>query len=611
MFEFEKYEKSLHTEPVATPEAPYQAANDVVAMSMLVWGEHCVECAAPACYQTCDLYRKRPDGLCRRFTFGVYKNERFASLRGYGVEISFKKWAKLEARANTRMQPARSLLMTEGAIGLLAPLINAAGVVARAATGNARWSRLNRSFLEHLVERLRRRSDGPPPDAFLLEVYNPSSQPVRMQVSMTLDPSARPSQPGLAQIDPGFGATVAFPGGYSRHEFERRLFQSLMNSGLPFNIALTPEADNSARLVILTADFVSFRKRGATRQAMPQVKCVVWDLDNTLWDGVLIEDAEVKLKPEVVGLLRRFDERGILSSVASKNDHELAWERLERAGLGEYFLAPQINWLPKSQNIRHIAERLDIGLDTFAFVDDNPFELAEVARALPQVTTINAAEIAGTLDDPRFQGSASEDARQRRRYYQDAFRREEKREAFGANYLGFLADCEIQLEVRRYQPDDFERAAELAQRTNQLNFSGTKYTRQELAGLLEQDRFEKYLLDCSDRYGSYGAVGFSLVEHRTDEIRVEDLMLSCRAQGRFIEQAFFHYLQERHSPGRANRLWVNFRATPRNTPAQQVLEALHFTPCATGDGLRLDISEHSLDGHVISVRDAQVQGDRG
>jgi FkbH-like protein len=380
---------------------------------------------------------------------------------------------------------------------------------------------------------------------------------------------------------------------------------------LPFNIALTPEADSSASLVILTADFVSFRRQPAASRAKPQIKCVVWDLDNTLWDGVLIEDAEVKPKPEVVGLIRRFDERGILSSVASKNDHELAWERLERAGLGEYFLAPQINWLPKSQNIRHIAERLNIGLDTFAFVDDNPFELAEVARALPQVTTINAAEIAGTLDDPRFQGSASEDARQRRRYYQDAFRREERREAFGEDYLGFLADCEIRLEVRHYRPGDFERAAELAQRTNQLNFSGTKYSRQELAGLLEQDRFEKYLLDCSDRYGSYGVVGFSLVERQTDEIRVEDLMLSCRAQGRFIEQAFFHYLQERHSPGLATRLWVNFRATPRNKPAQQVLEALHFTPCAAGDGLWLDLSKHSLAGHVISVRDAQIQGDSG
>jgi len=604
MFEFEKYEKNLHTEPAATPERPYECAHDIDAMSLLVWGEHCVECAAPACYQTCDLYRKRPDGLCRRFTFGVYKNERFASLRGYGVEISFKKWAKLEARANTHMQPARALLMKETAIGLGAPLINVAGAMARAATGDARWGRLNRSLLEHLVERLRRRSDGPPPDAFLLEVYNPSPQPVRMQVSMTLDPSARAPQAGLAQIDPGFVATVSFPSGYSRHEFERRLFQSLMNSGAPFNIALTPEADSSARLVILTADFVTFRKRPSSSQSAPQIKCVVWDLDNTIWDGVLIEDAEVKPKPDVVETIRRLDERGVLLSVASKNDHDLAWSRLERAGLDEYFLAPQINWLPKSRNIELIAERLNIGLDTFAFVDDNPFELAEVARALPQVMTINATEIGGLLDDPRFEGSPSEDARLRRRYYQDTFRREQKQADFGSDYLGFLADCDIRLEVRRYQPDDFERAAELAQRTNQLNFSGTKYTRRELARMLEEDRFEKYLLECSDKYGSYGVIGFSLVERRASEIRVEDLMISCRAQGRFIEQAFFHYLQERHNPGRAARLWVNFRATQRNKPAQLVLDALGFTPCATEDGLWLDISAHSLADHAIKVKSA-------
>lgn len=111
------------------------------------------------------------------------------------------------------------------------------------------------------------------------------------------------------------------------------------------------------------------------------VKCVVWDLDNTLWTGVLLEDTRVSLRPEVPGILRALDERGILHSIASRNDRAIAMEKLREFGLGEYFLWPQINWNPKSDSIRAIADNLRLGLDTFAFIDDQPFELAEVAFA--------------------------------------------------------------------------------------------------------------------------------------------------------------------------------------------------------------------------------------
>src|SRR5437879_2450330 len=97
MFEFDKYDSSLHKEGAAAPATPYSPAADVAGMSLLMWGEHCVECAAPACYSTCDLYQARSDLRCRRFGFGAHKNASFPSLRGYGVEVSFKKWAKIEA----------------------------------------------------------------------------------------------------------------------------------------------------------------------------------------------------------------------------------------------------------------------------------------------------------------------------------------------------------------------------------------------------------------------------------------------------------------------------------------------------------------------------------
>lgn len=597
MFEFEQYENRLHCGPAAAPELAYQAVSGIESLSLLVWGEHCIECSAPACFRTCDLYEPRPDGLCRRFAYGVFRNPAFPSLRGYGAEIAFKKWAKLEARANTRMQPAKKLLARERLFERAAPVLNRAG----RALNSPRLQRLHRSLAERWVERLRAgRAAGPRPDAFLLEVYNPADRPIRIQVSMTLDPSVSKSGPSRIEQVRGMFETLELPPGYSRREFERERFRQLEESGLPFNIALIPEADTDARIVILTADFVVFGA-AAGSSAQTQIKCLVFDLDNTLWEGTLLENPDVAPKPELAELIRKLDERGILVSIASKNDHEHAWSRLEQAGLGEYFLAPRINWMPKSGNIRQIAEKLNLGLDAFALIDDNPFELAEVSQALPQVTLIDAAEAGRILDDPRFRGSGSEEARNRRRYYQDSFRRDEEQSTYGDDYLGFLADCKIRLVIRPYRPDDFERASELVQRTNQLNFSGAKYTREQLSAMLADEGLEKYLLECSDKYGSYGVVGFGMVMNLEDEILVTDFMLSCRVQGRFIEQAFFHQLVENRGARQAARMRINFHATKRNKPAQQVLEALHFEPCPGGDGLCLDLGGHSLAGHVITV----------
>jgi len=109
MFEFDKYDRNLHKDPPASPSTHYEQPVDIEGMSLLLWGEHCVECAAPACYSTCDLYEPRLDSTCSRFSFGAYKNRSFPSIRGYGTEIFFKKWAKIEAFGNTAIYPIRSV----------------------------------------------------------------------------------------------------------------------------------------------------------------------------------------------------------------------------------------------------------------------------------------------------------------------------------------------------------------------------------------------------------------------------------------------------------------------------------------------------------------------
>src|SRR5690242_17218538 len=106
------------------------------------------------------------------------------------------------------------------------------------------------------------------------------------------------------------------------------------------------------------------------------VKCLVWDLDNTLWQGTLLEDDEVRLSGEVREVITTLDSRGILQSVASKNDFDHAWERLERLGVAEYFVHPRIGWGPKSEAVIGIAADLNFALGTIAFVDDLAAERA-------------------------------------------------------------------------------------------------------------------------------------------------------------------------------------------------------------------------------------------
>ncbi len=604
MFEIDQYDAKLRRDQPARADVPYSPAHDIEAISFMVWGEHCIECSAPDCYQSCDLFEARPDTRCRRFRFGIYKNRNFSSFRSYGAEIEFKKWGVLGSMGNTAMVSRRRMVWLERFAAIAARGLNAAGPLISRLTRDERWVYPAFGFSRRLTSWLHGRNKGrAKPDSFLLEVYNPKSVAVRMQLIMSYAPEARRGRADVIKIMPRFRTTVEFSPGYSRHEFDRRLFESFTETALPFNVTLTPEADVDARLVFLTADFVRYKaKKSSPDPKLPDIKCVVWDLDNTIWDGILVEDDEVHLKPHMKKILQALDERGILSSIASKNSHEMAWRRLEQDGLAEYFLVPEINWSPKSDNIRTIARRLNIGLDTFAFVDDNPFELSEVGAAIPQVACINAADVDGLLGGARFQGSQTADAKGRRRYYQEAIIREDNEKAFGDDYVKFLEHCAIQLEIRGCRTEDFDRAAELVQRTNQLNFSGHKYDRDQLRAILDDQTIEKYVLDCSDRFGAYGLIGFGMVRQTEDALEVQDLMLSCRVQGKLVEQAFFNHLEKHHNFKKTPRMKVNFTETKRNQPARQVLETSGFTKLEAEGGFVREIDQDRSATEVVHVK---------
>jgi len=578
MFEFDQ--ATAHAGDLAKPELPYVPVTDISKMSFLIWGEHCIECAAPACFATCDLYDPRPDSRCRRFAAGARRNPNFHSFRGYGVEVEFKKWAKVEARGNTGLAPAGRIRWIERILQKVAPILNVAGKAVSKVTGQERFRWMNFALGERVSRAIHRRQRSEaPPSAFLLEVYNPEAAAMNLNLTIAAARDHRQHAQGFVGISSFYRTMLALPPGYSRHLVDYRLIGGIAERG-SFDVSLTPEGDGGGRLVFLTADFVRFPAEPEAHGAR-QIKCVVWDLDNTLWDGILLEGVQPAIRPEALRLIRFLDDRGVLLSIASKNDSETAMAALRALGVADYFLHSQINWNPKSHSIRRIAEALNIGVDTFAFIDDNPFEREEVAAGVPGVVCIDPVDLTQLAADPRFQGSTSSEARARRRMYQEAIQREDVERRYSGDYVGFLRTCGIRLEVDGYVPADFDRAAELVQRTNQLNFSGRKYTREQLIQVLEDPGIEKYVLRCSDKFGSYGTIGFALVRQGDGELVVDDFMVSCRVQGKFLEQAFFAHILESHNPRDARTIRVNYQQTAKNTPAGKVLESIGFT---SGEG---------------------------
>jgi FkbH-like protein len=273
------------------------------------------------------------------------------------------------------------------------------------------------------------------------------------------------------------------------------------------------------------------------------IKCVVWDLDNTLWNGVLLEDNCIFLRDNITEIIKTLDSRGILQSIASKNDYARAMAQLQEFGLHEYFLYPQINWNSKSSSIQEIAQSLNLGIDTFAFVDDQLFELEEVNFSLPEVLCINAAELAHILDmpemNPRF---ITEDSKLRRLMYISDIGRNNSEKNFVGTQEEFLATLNMTFTISSAQEEDLQRAEELTVRTNQLNTTGYTYSYDELNHFQQSDKHKLLIASLDDKYGSYGKIGLALVECQELVWTIKLLLMSCRVMSRGVGTIMLNYI---------------------------------------------------------------------
>ncbi|MYW01777.1 HAD-IIIC family phosphatase [Streptomyces sp. SID3343] len=305
--------------------------------------------------------------------------------------------------------------------------------------------------------------------------------------------------------------------------------------------------------------------RDLARAARPVlVKCLVWDLDNTLWHGTFLEDENVDPFPTIREVVAGLDARGILQSVCSRNDHEPVWARLAALGMTDCFLVPEIGWGRKSEGIRRIADRLGFAPSTIAFIDDQAAERAEVAHHLPDVRCYRAEDAATLLDRPEFSPrTVTVDARRRRTMYRAGVRRTDERARFTGSHEDFLRSLELVMRVGRATDEELSRVEELTLRTSQMNATGVHYPDATLRALLDDSHHEVLVTTLTDRFGPHGAVGVLLLRKHSRVWHLKLLATSCRVVAFGAGTIILNWLVDQADRAGVHLL-ADFRATDRN-----------------------------------------------
>ena len=336
-------------------------------------------------------------------------------------------------------------------------------------------------------------------------------------------------------------------------------------------------------LLLMTREWMRFLLPLAGRTA----KALVVDLDNTLWGGIIGEDgmAGIKIGAEYPGApfqalqraLLDLSRRGILLAICSKNNLDDAMEALEKhPGMlvrSKHFAAMRINWTDKSQNLREIAQELNIGVDSLAFLDDNPFEREQVRAALPEINVIdvpqNPLEYAAIVRDcPVFERlTLSAEDQQRTAMYADQRQRATAEQTFQSKE-DFFRFLEQEAELNPVSGLTVARIAQLTQKTNQFNLTTRRYTETQIAEMAKQPEWNIFSIRVRDRFGDHGVVGVAIAHDQGEQCEVDTFALSCRVIGRTVETALLAHIATSAAARGRKQLVGWFLPTKKNAPAR-------------------------------------------
>ena len=367
----------------------------------------------------------------------------------------------------------------------------------------------------------------------------------------------------------------------------------------PVDMEYDPVGDQLGHLPYTTTAFAAMAtlvaRRGHLMLRCP-VKVIVVDCDNTLWDGVVGEDGVqgIKLSANHLHLQRKLVEAascGVLICLSSKNVEDdvtaVFRERPDMVLRWEHIVGHKINWAPKSENIRQLAGELNLGLDSFLFLDDNPVEVAEVCSTHAGITGIQVSMSGSSatqfdhlwpLDSRRV---SAEDAKRTESYRQNLSRARELQKS--SDFSSFIDGLNLQIRLEGPSNSTLARLEQLTERTNQFNINNVKRSGASLTKQNAADNSAVRAVSVTDKFGDYGVVGLLAVEMERQDLVVNTFLMSCRVLGRGVEHRMISEIGRLALEYGAANIKIPVRVTARNLPVRQFLERIdgqHSTEAA-------------------------------
>lgn len=331
-------------------------------------------------------------------------------------------------------------------------------------------------------------------------------------------------------------------------------------------------------------------------------KCVILDLDNTLWGGVIGDDGLKSIQIGELGLghafsdfqvwLKELKNRGIILAICSKNNEDIAKEPFEKhpemvLKLDDIsmFVA---NWEDKASNIKHIQETINIGMDSIVFIDDNPFERNLVKSIIPDITVPELPE------DPALYltylkslnlfetASYSENDKDRTKQYQAEVGRETLKSGFN-DFNDYLKSLEMVATVHEFEEFEIPRISQLTQRSNQFNLRTIRYTESEIEEIANNDNYITLSFSLKDKFGDYGLISLAIMKKNEDKsLFIDSWLMSCRVLKRGMEEFIINSVIDKAREEGFNKVIGEYIKTPKNAMVEHIYSNLGFTDLGNG-----------------------------
>ncbi len=352
-------------------------------------------------------------------------------------------------------------------------------------------------------------------------------------------------------------------------------------------------------------------------------KCLVLDLDNTCWGGVIGDDGlngiqigtETALSEAYTAFqkyVKELKSRGIILAVCSKNDHENAKEGFSHPdSILKYddFTSFKANWNTKDSNIVDIAHEINIGIDSLVFIDDNPVERDIVHSQVPQVSVPDVGnEVTAYNDHIDGNGyfeiiSLSNDDLKRNKYYKENKKRENSQKTF-TNYNDFLKSLEMKAEICEFKDIYLERITQLINKTNQFNLTTKRYTRAEIDQINENESYIKLYGKLTDKYGDNGLISIVLGELKEEQLHVDVWLMSCRVLKRDMEYAMLDELVNECRKKGVKEIIGYYCKTVKNNMVADLFPKLGFTLVNKNNDntiWKLNIEKYNFKNNIIKI----------